>query len=142
VVNDCIGLSHDGADALAAVREKTAPGGVCVGGLDGNRRCCEDYKVHFMIQEAHGFDVWKNPYTPQGWPSLVDLRSDPFERGMHESIGYSWWATKRMFAISGAAVITTEFLKTFLEFPPRQSPGSFSVDGIIQQLEAARAGNR
>ncbi|MBW2238680.1 MAG: arylsulfatase [Deltaproteobacteria bacterium] len=99
----------------------------------------EDYKVHFMIQEAHGFDVWKNPYTPQAWPSLVDLRADPFERGMHESIGYSWWATKRMFSISAAAVITTEFMKTFLDFPPRQEPGSFSVDGIIQQLEAARA---
>jgi len=61
---------------------------------------------------------------------------------MHESIGYSWWATKRMFSISAAAVITQEFLKTFLDFPPRQAPGSFSVDGIIKQLEAARAGNR
>ncbi len=28
----------------------------------------EDYKIHFMIQEAHGFDVWKNSYTPQAWP--------------------------------------------------------------------------
>jgi hypothetical protein len=44
-----------------------------------------------------------------------------------------------MFSISAAAVITTEFMKTFLDFPPRQEPGSFSVDGIIQQLEAARA---
>ncbi|MBW2612737.1 MAG: arylsulfatase [Deltaproteobacteria bacterium] len=102
----------------------------------------EEYKAHFMIQEAHGFDVWKNPYTPQAWPSLVDLRADPFERGMHESIGYNWWATKRMFSISAAAVITQNFLKTFLDFPPRQEPGSFSVDRIIQQLEAARAGNR
>jgi hypothetical protein len=72
----------------------------------------------------------------------VDLRADPFERGMHESIGYSWWATKRMFSISAAAVITQEFLKTFLDFPPRQEPGSFSVDGIIRQLEAARAGGK
>jgi arylsulfatase A-like enzyme len=102
----------------------------------------EDYKVHFMIQEAHGFDVWKNPYTPQSWPSLVNLRADPFERGMHESIGYSWWATRRMFSISAAAVITQNFLKTFLDFPPRQEPGSFSVDKIIQKMEAARAGNK
>ena len=102
----------------------------------------EEYKVHFMIQEAHGFNVWKNPYTPQAWPSLVNLRADPFERGMHESIGYSWWATRRMFSISAAAVITQNFLKTFLDFPPRQEPGSFSVDRIIQQLEAARAGGR
>ena len=87
-----------------------------------------NYKVHFMIQEAHGFDVWKNPYTPLAWPSLVNLRADPFERAMHESIGYDWWATKRMFSISAAAVITTDFLTTFLDYPPRQEPGSFNVD--------------
>ena len=101
-----------------------------------------DYKVHFMIQEAHGFDVWKNPYTPQGWPSLVDLRADPFERAMHESIGYGLWATKRMYAISAAGVIATDFLKTFLDYPPRQTPGSFNVDQIIENLEKARAGNK
>ena len=102
----------------------------------------QDYKIHFMIQEAHGFDVWKNPYTPQAWPSAVDLRADPFERAMHESIGYGWWATQRMYAISGAAVVTQNFLETFLDFPPRQEPGNFNVDGIIQKLEAARAGGR
>ena len=47
-----------------------------------------------------------------------------------------------MFAISAAAVITQNFLKTFLDFPPRQEPGSFSVDRIIQQLEDARAGGK
>jgi len=101
-----------------------------------------DMKVHFAIQKAHGFDVWKNPYTSQSWPSLVNLRADPFERAMHESIGYGLWATKRMYAISGAAVLTTRFLKTFLDFPPRQEPGSFNVDKIIEKLQAARAGNR
>lgn len=101
-----------------------------------------NYKVHFMIQEAHGFNVWKNPYTPQGWPSLVNLRADPFERAMHESIGYGMWATQRMFAISAASVIATDFLETFLDFPPRQEPGSFNMDKIISNLEKARAGNR
>ncbi len=97
------------------------------------------YKVHFMIQEAHGFDVWKNPYTPQAWPSLVNLRADPFERAMKESIGYDWWATQRMFSISAAAVISTDLMKTFVDFPQRQTPGSFNVDQILEQLEAARA---
>ncbi len=95
-----------------------------------------------MIQEAHGFDVWKKPYTPLGWPSVVDLRADPFERAMHESIGYGLWATKRMYVLSAAGVLTTDFLKTFLDFPPRQEPGSFSVDAIMAKLEAARSGPR
>jgi len=102
----------------------------------------EEMKVHFMIQEAHGFDVWKNPYTPQGWPSLVNLRSDPFERAMDESVGYGLWATKRMYAISGAAFVTTNFLKTFLDYPPRQEPGSFNVDKIMEKLEGARSGGK
>jgi arylsulfatase A-like enzyme len=111
-----------------------------VGELAAVRR--NDYKVHFMIQEAHGFDVWKNPYTPLGWPSVVNLRADPFERAMHESIGYGLWATKRMFALSAAGVLATDFLKTFLDFPPRQEPGSFSVDKIIKNLEKARSGGK
>jgi len=98
-----------------------------------------DFKVHFMIQEAHGFDVWKNPYTELSWPSLVDLRADPFERAMHESIGWGMWTTKRMYVLSAAAVIATDFLKTFLDFPQRQAPGSFNVDNIMNQLEAVRA---
>jgi arylsulfatase len=102
----------------------------------------KDMKVHFMIQEAHGMDVWRNPYTPLGWPMAINLRADPFERSPHESIGYADWAVRRMYTISGAAVLTTDFLKTFLDFPPRQEPGSFSVDKIIAKLEAARAGNK
>ena len=92
-----------------------------------------------MVQEAHGFDVWKNPYTPLAWPSLVDLRADPFERAMHESIGWGMWSTKRMYTISAAAVITQNFLKTFLDYPQRQAPGSFNVDRLLQQMEEARA---
>ena len=98
-----------------------------------------DVKVHFLIQEAHGFDVWKNPYTPQGWPSMVNLRADPFELAMHESIGWADWSVRRMYAVSGAALIATEFMKTFLDYPQRQQPGSFNVDVIMRQLEAARA---
>lgn len=98
-----------------------------------------DIKVHFMIQEANGFDVWKNPYTPLGWPSMVNLRSDPFERAMHESIGWADWSTRRMYALSGAAVVATEFLQTFLDYSQRQQPGNFNVDAIMLQLEAARA---
>jgi arylsulfatase len=59
---------------------------------------------------------------------------------MHESIGYGLWATRRMYVLSAAAVITTDFLQTFLDFPPRQEPGSFSVDNIIKNLQAARSG--
>jgi hypothetical protein len=44
-----------------------------------------------------------------------------------------------MYAISGAAWLATNFMKTFLNYPQRQMPGSFNVDSIIEQLEAAHA---
>jgi hypothetical protein len=93
-----------------------------------------------MIQEAHGFDVWKNPYTPLGWPSLVNLRADPFERAMHESIGWGMWSTQRMYALSAASLVAMEYED--LDYPQRQQPGSFNTDAIMRQLEGARAGGR
>ena len=102
-----------------------------------------NFKVMFSKQEAHGFDVWKNPYTPLAWPDLIDLRADPFETGPRETIGWGNWSAARMYTLSGAALVTKDFLKTFLEFPPRQEPGSFSADAIIKQLQATegRMGN-
>ena len=86
-----------------------------------------------------GLMCGKTPYTELGWPSLVDLRADPFERAMHESIDWGMWSTKRMYVLSGAAIMATDFLKTFLDFLQRQAPGSSNVDTIITQLEAVRA---
>jgi arylsulfatase A-like enzyme len=98
-----------------------------------------NYKVMFSKQEAHGFDVWKNPYTPLAWPDLLDLRADPFETGPRETIGWGNWSAARMYTLSGASLVASDFLKSFLDFPPRQSPGSFSVDGILKNLEASRS---
>ncbi|MEP4770346.1 MAG: arylsulfatase [Roseibium sp.] len=103
------------------------------GGLSAVRH--GDIKVMFSKQEAHGFNVWKNPYTPLGWPDVINLRSDPFESAPHDSIGWADWATRRMYATQAAAVVATDFIKTFIEYPPRQKPGSFSVDAIIENLK-------
>lgn len=100
----------------------------------------DDYKVMFLEQKAHGMEVWKNPYFPVRWPHLFDLRADPFERAKEESIGYEDWATRRMFALSAAGFLTSKWLQSFLDFPPRQEPGNFSVDAILAQLENARKG--
>jgi hypothetical protein len=36
-----------------------------------------------------------------------------------------------------AAFVTQMFLQTFLEFPPRQKPGNFSVDDALATLKSA-----
>jgi hypothetical protein len=72
-------------------------------------------------------------------PDLLDLRADPFEMGPRETIGWGMWSTARMYTLSAAGLIATDFIKTFVDYPPRQAPGSFSVDAIIKQLEVSRS---
>jgi arylsulfatase len=95
-----------------------------------------NWKVTFMEQRAHGFDVWKEPLVPLRAPDLYNLRSDPFERGKEEgTLFYGKWMADRVFLLVPAQAMVGEFLKTFKEFPPRQKPASFSID---QALEKAR----
>jgi hypothetical protein len=39
-----------------------------------------------------------------------------------------------------AQAIVGEFLTTFKEFPPRQKPASFSVDQVMEKLDAPYGG--
>jgi arylsulfatase len=38
-------------------------------------------------------------------------------------------------------VIVGQFLATFQEFPPRQKPGSFSVDQALQKMTTQKGSN-
>lgn len=93
-----------------------------------------DWKVMFSEQRAHGFDVWQEPFVTLRFPKLLNLRQDPFERADHESIGYGQWRAERMFALAPAAAYVGQFLSTFKKFPPRQKPGSFNLDRILESL--------
>jgi arylsulfatase A-like enzyme len=96
----------------------------------------ENWKIHFMEQRAHGFDVWREPLVSLRAPNIFNLRSDPFERASEDAtIFYGKWMADRTFLLVPAQAIVGEFLKTFKEFPPRQKPASFSID---QALEKAR----
>jgi arylsulfatase len=95
-----------------------------------------NWKVHFMVQLGHGFDVWKKPFESLRAPDIYNLRSDPFERASEDAtMFYGKWMADRTFLLVPAQAIVGEFLKTFEEFPPRQKPASFSID---QALEKAR----
>jgi len=98
-----------------------------------------DWKIMFSEQRAHGFDVWQEPYVTLRFPKLMNLRRDPFERADHESIGYSTWRAERMFALAPAAAYVGKFLQTFKKFPPRQKPGSFNLDRILETLNKPAA---
>jgi len=94
-----------------------------------------NWKIMFLEQRAHGFDVWANPFVPLRWPRVFNLRTDPFERAIHEGIGWPLWAAERMFVLVPAQAIVGDFLETFKEFPPRQEPGSFSLKKVMSKLK-------
>jgi len=95
-----------------------------------------NWKVEFLQQRAHGFDVWREPMVALRAPNLYNLRTDPFERASEDAtLFYAKWMADRTFLLVPAQAIVGEFLKTFKDFPPRQKPASFSID---QALEKAR----
>ena len=95
----------------------------------------DNWKVTFLKQEALGLKVWQQPFTVLRAPSLTNLRMDPFERAEEENaIGYQRWYLERMFAIAPAGAYVGQWLQSFKEFPPRQKPGSFNLDRVMEAV--------
>jgi arylsulfatase len=98
-----------------------------------------NWKVVFAEQRAEGFDVWQEPFTFLRLPKLFNLRTDPFEQADHISIGYAQWRAERLFALVPAQAFVGQFLSTFKDYPPRQKPGSFSIDQVLESLQTGSA---
>ena len=70
------------------------------------------------------------------FPKLFDLRSDPFEHAEEiDAMGYQRWRAERMFVLVPAQAYVAQFLETFKEFPPRQTPASFTIDQVMEKLK-------
>ena len=98
----------------------------------------QQWKVVFAEQREEGFNVWQEPFVPLRIPKLFNLRSDPFETADHEGMDYDRWRVEHMFVLVPAQAYVAKFLETFKEFPPRQKPGSFSIDQVMENLQASR----
>ena len=98
------------------------------------------WKLTFMEQRAEGFDVWEQPLVTLRLPKLFNLRADPFERADHEGIGYDQWRIDRIFLLVPAQAFVGQWLQSFRDFPPRQKPGSFSLEEVMNKLTAPHKG--
>ncbi len=94
-----------------------------------------DWKINFTVQNAHGADVWSQPFVALRLPLMQNLRMDPFERAQDESMLYDVWGFDHLFLLVPAQAYVRNFLMTFQEFPPRQKPGSFSLDRVMEELQ-------
>ena len=104
---------------------------------DGNLAAVryDRWKLLFLQQRAEGFKVWSEPLVPLRVPLIEDLRADPFERAEHEAEGYGNYILNHAFLAVPAQAFVGQHLQTYLAFPPRQKPGSFSLDQVLQKLQ-------
>ena len=93
------------------------------------------WKVVFQEQRAHGLQIWEEPPVALRFPKLFCLRTDPFERADHEAGDYARWRVDHAFALVPAQQFVAEHLATYRDFPPRQKPGTFSIERALSQLE-------
>ena len=100
-----------------------------------------NWKITFLKQNAEGIDVWRKPFEVLRAPMLANLRMDPFERAEHESIGYNRWWVDHMFVFAPAGAYVGKWLQSFRDFPPRQKPGSFNLDNVMEAI-AKGAGDK
>lgn len=93
------------------------------------------FKVTFLRQDHHGLEVWQRPFDKLRAPMLADLRADPFERAdMDHAMGLDRWFLEHMWVMAPASAYVGQWLQSFKEFPPRQKPGSFNLDNVMEEL--------
>jgi len=101
-----------------------------------------NWKMVFLEQRGHGFDVWQEPFVELRLPKLFNLRSDPFERADHEGLDYGRWRIDRAFLIAPAGGYVAQWLQSFRDFPPRQKPGSFNLERVMEAVTQPQGSGR
>src|SRR5262245_24893012 len=101
----------------------------------------DQWKAVFMEQKAHGLAVWAQPMVPLRLPMLFNLRSDPFERSQYEAGDYVKWFVEHAFVLLPAQKLVAQHLASYQQFPPRQRPGSFSIEHVMQKLRNPPSSN-
>jgi arylsulfatase A-like enzyme len=89
-----------------------------------------NWKLHFTMLEGNITTAYRK--SP-AWPRVVNLRADPFEKGMHESELYIRWMADNMWLFVPAQAYIGQFLATFKEFPPVRG-SSLSLDNALDSL--------
>jgi arylsulfatase A-like enzyme len=95
----------------------------------------ERWKMVFLEQREEGLAVWENPLIPLRFPKLFDIKGDPFERAQTDAGDYARWRVEHAFALVPAQAYVAKHLQTYVEFPPRQRPGSFALDQVLAKLQ-------
>ncbi len=95
-----------------------------------------DWKLIFMEQKAEEtLRIWMEPFVSLRVPLIINLRRDPYERGMQTSNTYWDWVMDCVYLMVPAQAYVGKFLATFKDYPPRMKAASFSLDQVMEKLE-------
>ncbi|MFO0870707.1 MAG: arylsulfatase [Pirellulales bacterium] len=95
----------------------------------------QNWKVHFATLRGN---IATGIREVPGWPQVVNLRADPYEKAMHEGdVGYLRWMADNMWIFVPIQGTIRDFLSS-IEGYPFQSGASLNAGGInYQTLKAA-----
>jgi arylsulfatase len=101
-----------------------------------------NWKFVFLEQRAKGtMQIWSEPFTELRVPKIFNLRTDPYEYADVGSNTYYDWLADHAYLLVPAQAYVGNFIGTFKEFPPRQTPGSFNLDGVLKKLQSGGGNN-
>jgi arylsulfatase A-like enzyme len=97
-----------------------------------------DWKVHFAITEGN---IATAVRQVPGWPVIINLRADPFEKAPHESGMYFRWYADNIWLFVPVQQKLKAFLTTLPDYPFQQG-SSLNAAGInynsLQALQAMK----
>jgi arylsulfatase len=96
-----------------------------------------DWKVHFATLEGN---IAQGTRVVPGWPTIVNLRADPYEKAPHEAaLGYLRWYGDNLWLFVPVQQKIKDFFKDFTDYP-YQAGSSLNAAGVnYQTLRAAEA---
>lgn len=66
---------------------------------------------------------------------VFNLRMDPYERADIVSDQYDDWRVKNAYLMGWVTFHAAGFIETFVQYPPSQTPASFTIDQIAKDVE-------
>ena len=85
-----------------------------------------DWKIHFAVQNGN---IATAVREVPGWPMIVNLRADPYEKAPHESQMYLRWYADNIWLFVPVQRVIKEFLSTINGFP-FQEGASLNAAGV------------
>jgi len=87
----------------------------------------QDWKIHFAINVGN---IATGTRSVTGWPLLINLRADPYEKGPNEAeMGYLRWYGDNLWTFVPAQLYIKKFLSTIPDYP-FQEGSSLNAAGI------------